>query len=68
MTAAAVISRGVSHGKISLPREIRLRTETPPVSQAACDDYALPEIAGHIAHLANDKAKEQAENTIDQCD
>lgn len=46
----------------------RLRTETTPVSQTAGDDYALPEVTWHVAHLANDEAKEQTEERIDDGD
>lgn len=45
---------------------IRIRTETTPVSQAAGNDYTLPEIAGHIAHFTDDEAKEETEDTINQ--
>ena len=48
--------------------EIRLRTEAAPVSQTAGDDYALPEVTWHVAHLANDEAKEQTEDGIDEGD
>jgi hypothetical protein len=47
---------------------IRLRTEVAPVSQTAGDDYALPEVTWHIAHLTDDEAEEQTENGIDEGD
>jgi hypothetical protein len=45
-------------------QEMRLRTEIAPVSQAAGDDYALPEVTWHIAHLPDDETKEQAEHSV----
>ena len=47
---------------------MRLRTETTPISQAAGDDYALPEVTWHVAHLTDDEAKEQTEESVDECD
>ena len=48
--------------------EIRLRTEAAPVSQTAGNDYALPEVTWHVAHLTNDEAKEETEDGIDEGD
>lgn len=45
-------------------REIRLRTESTPVSEAAGNDYALPEVTRYVAHFTDDEARKQAEDTI----
>ena len=46
----------------------QLRTEVTPVSQTACDDYALPEVPRHVANFADDQAKKQAEDAVDKRD